>query len=301
MSSNNDEQYSLYKSVAGNKFSLRSSFLDQVRQIKIMQTLFKAGSEILYSTWAGIIGFLVVVFGIGGLTVYISLQGTDAPTVLKNLIPVIFVIIGFILIGFNILFTNPSMGNQFKVSLIFLINKFEKAKDSENIKYLREYRFCSDDKEKTVIEKRVKNKMGYKVMYLTAYQVRGHISQVSFDGELIHLAVLQDNYNQALEKDTQSTTINSIQKGSVEPKALPKNATAGMIAKRDKNYLVANSIPKNQQLKTIIVLCSPTYETLLARRESIENVFKRGLVISYFQLSGKEAKKGIRTVYSDTD
>lgn len=297
MSGKQDEKP--YKSVAGNRFSLRSSFLDQVKQVKFIQMIFK--SDLLYITWRGIISAVIVFFGVGFFFVIRSLSGVDGATKIKNILPILLIIIGFLLISLNIVYTNPSMGNQFVVSVKFLKNKIKHIRKPNEIAFLRNFRFAKQDVDKSVVEKKVKTSIGYKTVYICAFQVRGYISQVSFDAELRHLASLQDNLLESLERDTICTVTNTIQKSTVKPKDLPINATIGMKKKRDKNYMVAESIPRNQQLKTTVYLSSPTYETLIVRRNDVMNVFNRGLVIDYLPLKGNELKKRIKSIYTDVD
>lgn len=281
-----------YSKYAGNRFSLRAKPSDQIKRIDSLSNTLGVLGDLLVSTWGGILMAIVTFFGLGGFMVFKAISANHGATLLSNIIPVLMIIVGMLLISLNVILTNPSFGSQLKISRKFLIKKIIYRKPSTKVD-LKRFKFY--DINQSVIETRFKNNPRYMVVY----QVRGAVSPVTFKSELNRLAELNQQLLQNIEKNVIVTTVNSIQTAIVKPKKLPENATDDMIRRRNLLYKVVSTLPKNQQLKTLIFLTANTPDELRARTEVMENVFRRGLVISYWRLTGKDAKEGFQLLYGE--
>ncbi|EKZ0201714.1 hypothetical protein QPI79_002213 [Enterococcus faecalis] len=279
---------------SGNRFSLRAKSSDQIKRLDSLSNSLGAVGDILVSTWGGII-MGILTLGLGGFLIFRAVTANNMSTLVQNIVPIIFILIGSILIALNVIMTNPSMGSQFFVSFKFVVSKIKKNTDSGKTVDFKPYRFYKNDPQKSIIEAVYKGKL----RYLAIYRVRGAVSPVTFEKDLELLASLDRQSLTNMEKDSLLTTINSVQATKVSPKQLPKNATSSMIKRRDMRYNITANLPYNQQLKTIVIVVAPTPDILRVRSESLENSFSKGLVIGYLRLCGADAQKEINDIYGE--
>ncbi|EOH58723.1 hypothetical protein [Enterococcus faecalis] len=286
---NNHKDYNQY---AGNRYSLRAKTYHMIQRVDFISDRLNSLGDLLVTTWLGLMLSIVTLLGVGGLMIGKIIMANNLATLAKNLPAILLIVIGFILVTLNVLLTNPSMGLQIVVSTKFLLKKFQERKNTGQNKDFRPFRFA-EGTNKSVVEQL--NKKGSD--YLVMYRVKGAVSPVTFQDEMNKLAELNHQLLANIERDTIITTVNSVQSSKVLPKELPANATVAMKKKRDVNYFVASSIKYNQQLDTLVVLSCPSLDILRSRKESVEAVFRKGLVIGYYQLVEKELEREFHTVF----
>lgn len=281
-----------YSRIAGNRYSLRARSGHMIKRIDAVSKSLGALGDLLVTTWLGI-AMAIVTLGIGAALIINAVLANNFATLVPNLPGIVLILVGSLLVALNVLMTNPSMGSQFIVSTKFLYRKTKnKSKGDKTIDF-RPFRFAEGIDSESVVETIINGQEQYIVMY----RVKGVVSPVTFDNDLNELARLDEQLLTNIEKDTVLATVNSVQASKVEPKKLPKNATEAMKRKRDINYAITSSLRYNQQLKTIVVLTAPNFDVLRARIESLENVFRKGLVIGYQRLQGKELKNAFNDIY----
>lgn len=277
---------------SGNRFSLRARSSDQIKRIDSISNSLGAVGDFLVSTWGGIM-MAVLTLGGGGFLVFHAVYANQFATLIQNIPAIILIVIGSILIALNVMMTNPSMGSQFKVSLVFLIKKFEKRSTWGKRQKIRPFAIDKNDPYKSTVKTMYKGRL----RYMAVYQVRGSVSPVTFSDDLDILARLDRQAITLMERDTVLSTVNGIQTAKTAPKRLPRNATPAMRERRDKLYEIASNLPHNQQLKTLMIVNSPNLASLRAKTESIEKIFDQNLVVGYVRLDGKDLKSAFFDIF----
>ena len=277
---------------SGNKFSLRSKPLDQIKRIDIITKLAPKVGDILVTTWSNVI-LVLATLGAGALWVSKIISTDNFAVIIPNLIPSIFIAIGFLLVALNVALTNPSIGSQFTTSLSFLRGKYQKRGQKGKKQKVRPYRLIDIEGTQEIVETQFKRKE----RYMMVYQVRGSVSPVSFEGELEQYARLNASVLTNMDMDATINSINSIQSAEVQQKTLGSNATPEMIRRRNANYRTVKNLKHNQQLKTLVVITSRTFNSMYNKADALENAFKKGLVIGYVRLEGKELKKALNNIF----
>ncbi|WP_221642238.1 hypothetical protein [Listeria booriae] len=280
-----------FSGLAGNKYSLRAKTWHMIKRIDFISNRLGAMGDLLVTTWMGIILSLLTLAA-GGFGIVQGIISNGMHTALVNTPAMLLILIGSLLIALNFLMTNPSMGLQVVVSIRFL---FLKTKDKEGKKSFEfnPFRFVEGIESKSVLETIVEGQS----RFLVVYSVRGAVSPVCFDNDLNELAGLNSRLLFNIERDTVLGTLISIQSSKVEEKTLPPNATEAMIRKRDINYDVTSKLQYNQQLQTLVVISAPSLDVLRSRIESVEVIFRQGLVIGYSRLQGEDARKAMQEIY----
>lgn len=283
-----------YNQYAGNRYSLRAKTYHMIKRLDFISNHLNSLGDLLVTTWLGMILSVLTLAG-GASLIAKALMANGGHTLVANIPAAILFLIGTILICVNVMMTNPSMGLQIIVSAKFIIKKINGKRDKSTSVDFRPFRFADGFDNKSVVET-VYEKQPY---YLAMYRVKGTVSPVTFDNQLNELAKLDHQLLTNLERDTVLTTVNSVQSSKVERKELPANATPAMQRKRDINYLVTSNLQYNQQLDTLMILSCPNLDVLRNRMDAMENVFRRGLVIGYYQLVDKELKQEFNTIYGE--
>lgn len=263
-----------------------------IKRIDAVSKSIGALGDLLVTTWLGI-AFAVVTLGAGAGMIIHAVIANNFATLIPNLPAIVLIFFGSLLIAINVLMTNPSMGSQFIVSMKFIFDKVKNRGQGDRTVDLRPFKYADGIDSKSVVETRINGREQFLVMY----QVKGSVSPVTFSNQLNELARLDNQLLTNIERDTVLATVNSVQSSKVEPRKIPRNATAAMKRKRDMNYAITSSLRYNQQLKTLVVLSAPNSEVLRARIESLESVFRQGLVISHNRLQGTELKKAFNDIY----
>lgn len=285
-----------YNQYAGNRYSLRAKTYHMIKRLDFISNHLNSLGDLLVTTWLGMILSVLTLAG-GASLIAKALMANGGHTLVANIPAAILFLIGTILICVNVMMTNPSMGLQIIVSAKFIIKKINGKRDKSTSVDFRPFRFADGFDNKSVVET-VYEKQPY---YLAMYRVKGTVSPVTFDNQLNELAKLDHQLLTNLERDTVLTTVNSVQSSKVERKELPANATPAMQRKRDINYLVTSNLQYNQQLDTLMILSCPNLDVLRNRMDAMETVFRRGLVIGYYQLVDKELKQEFNTIYGEGD
>lgn len=277
---------------SGNKYSLRAKSGHMIKRIDAISKSLGALGDLLVTTWLGI-AMSAVTLGGGAFMIVHAITANNLATFVPNIPAIILILVGSLLISINVLMTNPSMGSQFIVSMKFVFEKVKNRGNGGRTVDFRPFKLAEGIESQSVVEARIDNREYYLVMY----RVKGAVSPVTFSAELNELARLDNQLLTNIERDTVLSTINSVQPSKVEQKKLPSNATEAMKRKRDINYSITSRLNYNQQLKTLVVLSAPNLDVLRGKMESLESVFRQGLVISYGRLSGKELKKAYNDIY----
>lgn len=279
-------------SAPGNRVSLRSRPQNQVHQIPFLVNLMGPLADVLTTTWGGIL-MGIATLAAGGFILFNYITANGMHTAIPDIPAMILLIIGVVLIAVNVASTNPSFGSQFLVSLQFVRNEYRNHQQKGTHQQLRPFKFVDPDQR--ILETPTKNG---KFRYLIAYQVRGVISPTSFSAELHYFEDLDKQLLSSLERDTLLVTVNSVQAAHIKPKPLPDNQTMSMIQRRNAINIVANNLPYNQQLKTLMIINAPNLQVLETRNNYLLNVFNNGLVIGYSPLSGRALQQAIRENYT---
>lgn len=283
-----------YNQFAGNRYSLRAKTYHMIKRLDFVSNHLSSLGDLLVTTWLGMILAVITLAGGAGLIAK-AMMANSGKTLVENIPAAILFLIGTLLICVNVMMTNPSMGLQIVVSAKFIIKKINGKRDKSTSVDFRPFRFAREVANRSVIET-----LGEKQHhYLVVYRVKGTVSPVTFDNQLNELAKLDHQLLTNLERDTVLTTVNSVQTSKVRPKELPANATPEMQRKRDINYLVTSNLKYNQQLDTLMILSCPNLDILRSRMDAMETIFRRGLVIGYYQLVDKELKDEFNTIYGE--
>lgn len=277
---------------AGNKYSLRAKSGHMIKRIDAISKSLGALGDLLVTTWLGI-AMSVVTLGGGAAMIVHAVTANGFATLIPNIPAIILILIGSFLIAINVLMTNPSMGSQFIVSMKFVFEKIKNRGNGGRTVDFRPFKFVKEIENQSI----VKTKSNGREVYLVMYRVKGAVSPVTFSNELNELARLDNQLLANIERDTILSTVNSVQSSKVEPRKLPNNATEAMRKKRDINYNIIANLNYNQQLKTLVLLSAPNLDVLRSKIESLESVFRQGLVISHSRLRGKELKKAYQDIY----
>ncbi|WP_221639543.1 hypothetical protein [Listeria booriae] len=281
-----------FSRLAGNKYSLRAKTWHIIKRIDFVSNHLGAMGDLLVTTWMGLIFSMLIVLGVGLSGIVLGVFNNGMHTLLVNIPAMLLISIGSFLVALNALMTNPSMGLQVVVSIRFLFHKINDKEGKKSFEF-NPFRFVEGIESKSVLETIVEGRS----RFLVVYSVRGAVSPVCFDNDLNELAGLNSRLLFNIERDTVLGTLISIQSSKVEEKTLPPNATEAMIRKRDINYDVTSKLQYNQQLQTLVVISAPNLDVLRSRIESVEVIFRQGLVIGYSRLQGEDARRAMQEIY----
>lgn len=276
---------------SGNKMSLRSEALDQIKRIDSISRSMGSLGDFLVSTLLSILASLVIFAIFPLLALGISTTGAG---LLKNSVPFVGVIIGSFLIALNALFVNPSQGSQLIISINYLLSQF----GDTNKRYWRKdryFKFSNRNPDRTVLESKYKGRTHYTLVY----KVQGMVSQTSFDDDLLYLKIINKNAINSLEKDTIRTTVNFIGIPRTKPKTLNPNATREMQLRQRTLSRIVTGLQDTQVLETYIVLDNESYDSLMKKARAHEVFFNQGMVVTYHMLKGDELKKLINKLYAN--
>ncbi len=276
---------------SGNKMSLRSEALDQIKRIDSISRSMGSLGDFLVSTLLSILASLVIFAIFPLLALGLSTTGAG---LLKNSVPFVGVIIGSFLIALNALFVNPSQGSQLIISINYLLSQF----GDTNKRYWRKdryFKFSNRNPDRTVLESKYKGRTHYTLVY----KVQGMVSQTSFDDDLLYLKIINKNAINSLEKDTIRTTVNFIGIPRTKPKTLNPNATREMQLRQRTLSRIVTGLQDTQVLETYIVLDNESYDSLMKKARAHEVFFNQGMVVTYHMLKGDELKKLINKLYAN--
>lgn len=279
---------------AGNKMSLRSTSIKQIKRISWISNNMGALGDLLTSTFESII--------IASLTICVPLfigfaicfQHNRGATAKENIVPFVLIVIGSILLGINALMVNPSQGSQITVSFKYL-NNYIGGNHHREIQDVKPYCFYKKAYNKSILESIYsKNKRKH---YIAVFRVQGSVSKTSFDSDLEILRNLNRGLLKTMDRTTTRTTINFIGSPQVEIKKVNPNATPAMRARAYDLYNAVQSLGDMQILKTYIILDSPSPRKLQKEINNHYNYFDRGLVVTAKLLNGNELKNTFRQLF----
>lgn len=285
-------QYS-YNDLGGNKVNLRSKATGQIKRVEQLSSILGALGDFLVTTWGGIIAMLAF-FAVALIIMFSILSKLPIEVLVKSVVPVILIVVGVLLLGLNIMLTNPVQGSQLMVSVKFLIDKIKKintsARDREKFKDFSFY-----DEDQTIVQQNYKGKR----RYMTVFSIRGIVSPVTFASDQEIAAAADSNLLRNIGRSTVLSTVVTLKKTTVKKRFLPRNATPAMIAKRELQYKITSDAHHNQQIETVNILCAKSIESLRGQTEHLKAAYSRGLVIGYRQLQGKEIKRTFNSILGE--
>lgn len=283
---------------AGHRVSLRSKATDQIKKVDfISNSLPDVLGDILVTTWGGIImGTSIAI--LGGLTILWASQMAGGALILANFPAYIMIAIGTLILAVMASLINPSFGSQLFFSVRLMNHQFQnyrlaKKTGLERGKYrLRMYRI--NDDYPSVVELLYKNH----VYYMTVYSVHGSVGRISFEDKLDYIGQVYTRMLRNLERNTQITTVNSVQEAHVKPVKIAENATEAMRRRQQKEFMTIDNQRQNRQLRTLVVVSSPSLETLMSKTIYVEQAFDDGIVTGYTRLEGDSVRKEIKNIYA---
>lgn len=278
---------------SGNKMSLRSSAMDQIKRVSWISKNLGTLGDMLTSTFKSILIASIVAALPIIVSVPLAFQSCGGANAGKNLVFFIFSTIGAVMLGLNILMINPSQGSQLKVSFRF-ISRMVNDSHLKELQDVKPYRFYRNDRSKATLESRYKRKR----RYTSIFQVQGAISRTSFEEDLVQLRNLQRDLMKTMQRDTVRTTINYIGVPKIKRKIVAENATPEMRARAYDLERVIDDLGDMQVLKTYIVLTSGNPRNLKKEVENHMHYFEKGLTVTAKLLAGEELKKTMKQLFS---
>lgn len=281
-----------YKAYSGNRFNLRAKALHQIIRIEALASSMGPLGDFLITNLMGLL-IAMLVFAIGVFVEFLIIGANGGATAGRNWYVILMVGVATVLLTLNTILTNPAKGSQLVVSMKYLFKKMLSIGKRNKKERLRIFKFDENDTTQgTVVTMYRQSKV-----YMSVYSVRGTISPVNFDDQLEYLAAIEHNVLTTPTRDIVLSTVNSIEEVSIKPAVLPKNATPAMREMRKRDYEITSHLPINQQLRTNIVITADTPESLWTERESLQTQFRKGLVVGYNQLRGKDLKEFFKGIY----
>lgn len=276
----------------GNKASLRARPEQQLKRIESISGNMGSIGDFFVSTWLSIILSLVAFAVPIMLLILVMLAGDGHKVFIKDIIPIIMIIVGTILLTLNVFFVHPTRGDELLVSLDYWFKEIHDDHHQELIKY-KPFRFYKRSLDHSILEAQYK---GHKY-YLTVIKVQGTVSRTSFDADLAYLHGLNKGSLEALEKDTERTIVNFIGQPKNKIKPLALNASPAMRDRAETLHRVVKDLGEMQSLETYVILDSRSVNRLMRKVSNQFNFFNRGLVVSARVLKGKELKQFVNRLF----
>lgn len=278
---------------SGNKMSLRSTAMNQIKRVSWISNHMGALGDLLTSTFKSILIGAVVAFLPSLAALSVAFQSCGGANAQKNFLPFVLVVIGSLLLGINILMINPSQGSQLKVSFKYL-NKVVNNSHLKELRNVKSFNFYKKDRNHEILESIYKNRRRYTAIF----QVQGSISRTSFEDDLVVLRDLQRDLMKTMNRNTVRTTINFIGTPHIKLKQVANNATPEMQAQVYDLQSVIKQLGDMQVLRTYIVLDSPNPRTLQKEIDNHLHYFEKGLTVTAKLLAGEELKKTMKQLFS---
>ena len=281
------------QSTSGNKMSLRSTSMNQIKRVAWISNHLGALGDLLTSTFKSILLAAAVAVLPIILDFLIAFKACGGATASKNIAPFVLVIIGTLLLAINVLMINPSQGSQIMVSFKYL-NRVVNDSHMRELREIKPYRFYKKAHDKTILETKYKRQR----RYISVFRVQGAVSKTSFAGDLEILRNLQRDLFKTMDRDTVRTTINFIGIPKIKRKRVAANATPEMKARAYDLAEVIKQLDGMQILKTYVVLSNRSPRNLQKEVDNHMNYFGKGLTVTSKLLSGNELKRTIHSLFS---
>lgn len=276
--------------LSGNRYSLRKKPIHELKKLKIVSKLPWGIGNFFVTTIGGIIswavGTFLGVFFIGAVFMH------TRETIVQNIPYLLIYLLGVIILTLELLLTNPSQGSQLLVSIRYLIHKYENSSGVKKSKMINTYSFLKRNIKSNVVMIKDKN-----IYYMAVYSVKGTISPITFDNQLKMLDDLNRGLLSDLDRDTSIVVSNDISEVNIKRYNMPDNATSDMKRIAEYNFQITKNLSNTQQLKTTVLITSPSETILRERTNSVERRFRQGLVIDYKRLTGSQMKQEVRSFY----
>lgn len=268
---------------AGNKMSLRSGALDQIKRIDSIASTLGTIGDSLTSTLLSIILAGATLAGGGLLDLFLLSKSPGLHDVGGVIVPFVLILIGTALIALNVLLINPSQGFQFMVSVKYWYDAINNSKKGYLIQEAP-FRFAKESGDNDIIYANLNGKF----YYMAIFKVQGKVSKTLFDEDLEVLSQLNRDSLEALERDTLRSTVVTIAKPRVTKKELNPNATPNMKKRAEILHQIVKDLDNAQSLNTYIILTSRNFRALEMKINNQLTFFNQGLMTTVYQLQGKE-------------
>lgn len=278
---------------AGNKMSLRSTAMKQIKRINAISNSLGSLGDLLTSTFESIILAIVVLAVIVIIGFYATFGITHFNNVKSNILPFVLICIAALIIALNVLLINPSQGSQAIVSIKYWVDEITSSKHIQELQKVKPYRFYKRSLDRSVLESRYKKHRHYTAIF----RVQGSVSRTSFNEDLVTLRNLNENSLESLDRNTTRTIINLIETPKITQKAVAANATAEMKARSHRLNDVIKQLGDVQTLETYVVLDSRNTRQLKKAINNHYNYFSQGLVVTARLLKGNELKQTIQKLF----
>lgn len=277
---------------SGNKMSLRSTALKQIKRIDAISNSLGSLGDLLVSTKESLLMSIIAlaVPGMGGF--FFATMPTHYAKFGVNLAPFIMTLIAGIIIALNTMLVNPSQGSQLIVSFKYWINSM----DNNSLQVLvdeRPYRFYKNSLDRSIIESMWD---GHK-HYTSIIKVQGNVSRTSFDEDLKILEKINKNALESMDRQTVRTTINFIGTPKTKKKIAARNATPDMKYRTNELYRTIKSLGDMQTLETYIILDNRNPRRLQNAINNQFTYFQRGLVVTAHIEKDDELKKTMQLLF----
>lgn len=278
---------------SGNKMSLRSTAMKQIKRIDAISNSLGALGDLLVSTKESLMMSIIALAipGMGGF--FFASMPTHYARLGQNAVPFILVLIASVVIALNTMLVNPSQGSQLIVSFKYWT---ESAGDSHMQELVKEkpFRFYKNSLDRSVLESMWD---GHK-HYTSVIKVQGNVSRTSFDEDLVALERINKTSLESLDRQTVRTTINFIGTPKTQKKKVAKNATPEMHYRAEEIYRTIKSLGDMQTLETYIILDNRNPRRLQNAINNQFTYFQRGLVVTAHIVKDEELKKTMNLLFS---
>ncbi|MGX5378188.1 hypothetical protein ACWCL1_08095 [Ligilactobacillus sp. LYQ135] len=278
---------------AGNKLSLRSTAMKQIKRINSISKTLGGLGDLLTSTFESIILSIVVLAVLIIAGFYSIFGSTHFGNVKSNIFPFILLCIAAVIIALNVLMINPSQGSQAIVSFKYWAKEISGEKHIQELQKISPYRFYKHSLDKSILESRYKKHRHY----IAIFRVQGSVSRTSFDEDLIALRNLNESALESMDRNTTRTTINLIETPKIQPKKVADNATPSMITRNNRLNQIIDQLGDVQTLESYIILDSRNVHQLKKEINNHLSYFSQGLVVTAKLLKGNELKQTINKLF----
>lgn len=277
---------------SGNKMSLRSTALKQIKRIDAISNSLGSLGDLLVSTKESLLMSIIALAipGMGGF--FFATMPTHYAKFGANLVPFIMTLIAAIIIALNTMLVNPSQGSQLIVSFKYWANSM----DNDNLQVLvkeQPYRFYKNSLDRSIIESMWD---GHK-HYTSIIKVQGNVSRTSFDEDLQILEKINKNALESMDRQTVRTTINFIGTPKTKRKIIARNATSDMKYRATELFRTIKSLGDMQTLETYIILDNRNPRRLQNAINNQFTYFQRGLVVTAHIEKDAELKKTMQLLF----
>lgn len=278
---------------SGNKTSLRKKATQEVHPIPGLSENLGVLGDTYSTTFSSTIMALAALAAPLIIYAFVFLVSDAGKYLGHSWISIVTVLIGSILLALNVLFVNPSYGNQLLLSFHYWSDAL-KGNQKQYQVYPQKFRFSNNDPSKSTLETVYQRHH----VYLTVVKAHGSVSKTTFASDKKILQEINRGSLDALGLNSERAVINGIGHPTIKPKIINPNATPHMVARQQEISRGIHSLGTLQTLDTYLVISAPSYPELVQRVNNQFNYFNQGLLVSAQVLHGKKLKDTIHNLLS---